>query len=256
MAKLMKNRTDNDIKNKWYSMMRKEKKAKEKLDIEKHSKAHRARFDLDMPDVEIDNETIYDNMSYEELTQLASEPTAKDAQNMVSFAQGSHGWEDPATPNLAPYPQLVLEGQGSFTMLSDAAASRPVIPCNGTMAGSITGRHPAAFGTALITSTAEPSRADTFGVPHATYLMGSSIHQQPPRRSHYLERANHTMPAATELSVNNRGAPSNGNGSFPTFFGGGVVVSTVATTAAEDNSTAPATHKSTPTTNSYKYTSV
>jgi hypothetical protein len=202
MAKLMNNRTDNDIKNKWYSMMRKEQNAQQKQ-AKKQSKARRASFDADVPAVGTDNETLYDN----ELSQLATGPGVSDAFFLAAYTQGAQGW---SFPNLSGQdytafynPRFVAEGQGPFAMLSDAGASQPMILCNGTTANVAMESYP----ITMEVRGAQPNRSEIFGVPKPSLTMGLGKATQQPRGADrlLLDRnvgsdlmANRNSPTATE----------------------------------------------------------
>ncbi|CAB9502394.1 Myb-related protein A [Seminavis robusta] len=173
MAKLMKNRTDNDIKNKWYSMMRKEKKAQEKLDKT-----------LNKTQSMLENETIYDNMSYEDLSRMATQPGANDAGILPSFQQEAFNGTD-APPSAYYSTQLQAGDQGSFAVLSAAAASRPMIPCIGVpmVGGAQPTQYSATMGMAaapgLYMDALGPSPIRFFGVPNpAGGGMGSGANWQ------------------------------------------------------------------------------
>jgi hypothetical protein len=199
MAKLMNNRTDNDIKNKWYSMMRKEQNARQNQ-AKKQPKTQRAIFDVDMPNAAIDNETIYDGMIYDEFSQLTNGPRASDALFLAAYSRGTQSWGLPnfsGQDHSAFYsPQFAAEGQGSFTMLSHAAASQPMIRCNGTAANVVMESYP----MTLQMHRAEPNRCANFGVPNPSVAM------QLPRDPIIVDWnvsldpvANQNMPTATEV---------------------------------------------------------
>ena len=127
MAKLMKNRTDNDIKNKWYSMMRKEKKALEKLQRAGHHLLPAQANINNTADVELaaqgllqyQDGAIYDNAPYAEEIAAEAEVRASDQLYLLS-ASATYDWSlnNPYAQNLSSFfnPELVVIADGSLNV--------------------------------------------------------------------------------------------------------------------------------------------
>jgi hypothetical protein len=180
MAKLMNNRTDNDIKNKWYSMMRKEQNAQQKQ-AQKQPKTQRERcFVMDLPLAQIGNETDYDNVAYNESSQLNTGPRPSDTFFLAAFSQG---WSFPnlSGPDYSAFhnPHFATESPVSFAMIADGAASQSVIPCNGTTGAVVMEAHP----MTMETRGTEPSRSANFGVPIPSVTTGQGMAMLEPSRA-------------------------------------------------------------------------
>jgi hypothetical protein len=121
MSKLMKNRTDNDIKNKWYSMMRKEKKASESgkqkkqepkpPQIQADSSSEKDSFD--------DADSIHENIAYKDLVKVepeANEVHMKSLSNYAPFPPSNWHMQHPFVgPNVATF-----DHPRAFVLLSES----------------------------------------------------------------------------------------------------------------------------------------
>ena len=120
----MKNRTDNDIKNKWYSMMR----SKEKKDLSGRGKHLQppAEGSIDAEQLEEIN-NIQENISYHELEQMSSGASDKILPHYVPQASNYWNTNNPFDgQNVATYanPYALAGGQGVLVLLPKSTASQ------------------------------------------------------------------------------------------------------------------------------------